>query len=171
MRSKLHADEIVPLGGAELAAEIGAVSAEHLLHISEQGIKRMAATKTVGVLLPATAFSLREPFAPARTMIDAGIPVALATDFNPGSCYTSSIPLIIALAALSTHMTPGEIITALTVNAAAAVGAADRIGSLEVGKQADIIMLEEPSHLFLPYRVGMNLVEIVIKKGKIVWSK
>ena len=171
LRSKLHADEIVPLGGAELAAEIGAVSAEHLLHISAQGIERMAATKTVGVLLPATAFSLREPFAPARKMIDAGIPVALATDFNPGSCYTSSIPLVIALAALSMHMTPAEIITALTVNAAAAVGAADRIGSLEVGKQADIIMLEERSHLFLPYRVGMNIVDNVIKKGKVVWSK
>lgn len=171
LRSKLHADEIVPLGGAELAAEIGAVSAEHLLHISAQGIERMAATKTVGVLLPATAISLREPFAPARKMIDAGIPVALATDFNPGSCYTSSIPLVIALAALSMHMTPAEIITALTVNAAAAVGAADRIGSLEVGKQADIIMLEERSHLFLPYRVGMNIVDNVIKKGKVVWSK
>ncbi len=167
--SKLHADEIVQLGGAELAAEIGAVSAEHLLHISDQGIERMAATKTVGVLLPATAFSLREPFAPARKMIDAGIPIALATDFNPGSCYTSSIPLVIALAALSMHMTPAEIITALTMNAAAAVGAADRIGSLEVGKQADIIILEEPSHLFLPYRVGMNLVSTVIKKGKVAW--
>lgn len=170
LKSKLHADEIVQLGGAELAAEIGAVSAEHLLHISDQGIERMAETKTVGVLLPATAFSLREQFAPARKMIDAGVPVALATDFNPGSCYTSSIPLVIALAALSMHMTPAEIITALTANAAAAVGAAERIGSLEAGKQADIIILEEPSHLFLPYRVGMNLVETVIKKGNVVWQ-
>ena len=168
LASKLHADEIVQLGGAELAAEIGAASAEHLLHISQQGIERMAQTKTVGVLLPATAFSLREPFAPARAMIDSGVPIALATDFNPGSCYTNSIPLVIALAALSMYMTPAEIITALTVNAAAAVGAADRIGSLEEGKQADIIILEEPSHLFLPYRVGMNLVETVIKKGKVV---
>lgn len=168
LASKLHADEIVQLGGAELAAEIGAVSAEHLLHVSQQGIERMAETGTVGVLLPATAFSLREPFAPARAMIEAGVPVALATDFNPGSCYTNSIPLVIALAALSMHMTPAEIITALTVNAAAAVGAVERIGSLEQGKQADIIILEEPSHLFLPYRVGMNLVETVIKKGKVV---
>lgn len=170
IRSKIHADEIVQLGGAELATEVGAVSAEHLLHISEQGIARMAETGTIGVLLPATAFSLREPFAPARKMIDAGVPIALATDFNPGSCYTSSIPLVIALAALSMHMSPAEIITALTINAACAVGAGDRIGSIEPGKQADVIILEEPSHIFLPYRVGMNLVETVIKKGRVVWQ-
>jgi len=170
IRGKIHADEIVQLGGAELAAEVGAISAEHLLHISDQGIERMAETKTVGVLLPATAFSLREPFAPARKMIDAGVPVALATDFNPGSCYTSSVPLIIALAALSMNMSPAEIITALTANAAFAVGAGDRIGSIEPGKQADIVILEEPSHIFLPYRVGMNLVETVVKKGRVVWQ-
>jgi imidazolonepropionase len=170
LRSKIHADEIVQTGGAELAAEIGAISAEHLLHISAKGIERMAETHTIGVLLPATAFSLREPFAPARKMIDAGVPIALATDFNPGSCYTCSIPLIIALAALSMNMSPAEIIIALTANAAVAVGAENRIGSIEPGKQADLIILEEPSHTFLPYRVGMNLVETVIKKGNIVWQ-
>lgn len=171
LRSKIHADEIVSFGGAELAAEIGAVSADHLLHVSDTGIARMAERGVVAVLLPATAFSLREPFAPARKMIDAGVPVALATDYNPGSCYTSSIPLVIALAALSMNMSPAEIIVALTANAAAALGVSDRVGSLEPGKQADIIILEEPSHLFLPYRVGMNIVETVIKKGKVVCSR
>ena len=101
-------------------------------------------------------------------MIDAGVPVALATDFNPGSCFTESIPLVIALAALYMQMTPAEIVTALTINAAAAVGRADRIGSLEVGKQADFIVLKHPSHLYLPYHAAVNCVETVVKKGKIV---
>ncbi len=168
MQAKVHADEIVTLGGAELAAEVGALSAEHLLHASDEGIHRMGAAGTIAVLLPATAFCLREPYARARVMIDAGVPVALATDFNPGSCFTESIPLVIALAALYMQMTPAEIVTALTINAAAAVGRADRIGSLEVGKQADFIVLKHPSHLYLPYHAAVNCVETVVKKGKIV---
>ena len=101
-------------------------------------------------------------------MIDHGVPVALATDFNPGSCFTESIPLVIALAALYMQMSPAEIVTALTINAAAAVGRADRIGSLEVGKQADCIVLSHPSHLYLPYHAGVNCVETVVKRGQIV---
>ena len=168
LRVKVHADEIVSFGGAELSAELGAVSAEHLLHASDVGIRRMGEAGVIAVLLPATAFCLREPYARARLMIDAGVPVALATDFNPGSCFSESIPLVIALAALYMQMTPAEIVTALTINAAAAVGRADRIGSLEVGKQADFIMLSHPSHLYLPYHAGVNCVETVVKRGQIV---
>jgi imidazolonepropionase len=130
LKAKLHADEIVQLGGAELAAEIGAVSADHLLHVSDDGIRAMAGAGVVATLLPATAFSLREPYARGRFMIDAGCAVALATDFNPGSCFCESIPLIASLAALYMNLTPEEIVTALTINGAAALGRAHRIGSL-----------------------------------------
>lgn len=171
MQAKVHADEIVSLGGAELAAEIGALTAEHLLHASDEGLRRMGQAGVIAVLLPATAFCLREPYARARFMIDNGVPVALATDFNPGSCFTESIPLVIALAALYMQMTPAEIVTALTINAAAAVGRADRIGSLEVGKQADFIVLEHPSHLYLPYHAGVNCVMTVVKRGIVVHDK
>lgn len=168
MKSKVHADEIVSLGGAELAAELGALSAEHLLHASDEGIRRMAGAGVIAVLLPATAFCLREPYARGRMMIDSGVPVAVATDFNPGSCFSESIPLVIALAALYMQMTPAEIVTALTINAAAAVGRSDRIGSLEIGKQADLVMLNHPSHLYLPYHAGVNCVAAVVKRGIIV---
>ncbi|MCX7780208.1 MAG: imidazolonepropionase [Negativicutes bacterium] len=171
LKPKLHADEIVQLGGAELAAELQAVSADHLLHASDEGIERLAARAVVAVLLPATAFSLREPYARGRYMIDRGVPVALATDLNPGSCFTASIPLVFALATLYMGMTPAEAVTALTLNAATAVGRAHVIGSIEPGKQADIIILEYPSHLFIPYHIGMNTVEQVIKKGEFVWRK
>lgn len=168
MKAKVHADEIVAFGGAEFAADIGAISAEHLLHASDEGIRKMGEAGVIAVLLPATAFCLRENYARARYMIDHGVPVALATDFNPGSCFTESIPLVIALAALYMQMSPAEIVTALTINAAAAVGRADHIGSLEIGKQADFIVLSHPSHLYLPYHAGVNCVETVVKRGQIV---
>ncbi len=171
LQAKVHADEIVTLGGAELAAELGALSAEHLLHASDAGIRRMAETGVIAVLLPATAFCLREPYARARFMIDSGVPVALATDFNPGSCFSESIPLVIALAALYMQMTPAEIVTALTINAAAAVGRANRIGSLERGKQGDFVLLDHPSHLYLPYHAGVNCVATVVKRGEIVYER
>ncbi len=171
MQAKVHADEIVTLGGAELAAEIGALSAEHLLHASDAGVRRMAEAGVIAVLLPGTAFCLREPYARARFMIDSGVPVALATDFNPGSCFSESIPLVIALAALYMQMTPAEIVTALTINAAAAVGRADRVGSLEPGKQGDFLMLDHPSHLYLPYHAGVNCVATVVKRGEIVYER
>ena len=171
LKAKIHADEIVTLGGAELAAELGALSAEHLLHASDAGIRRMGEAGVIAVLLPATAFCLREPYARARFMIDSGVPVALATDFNPGSCFSESIPLVIALAALYMKMTPAEIVTALTINAAAAVGRADRVGSLEPGKQADFLLLEHPSPLYLPYHAGVNCVATVVKKGEIVHAR
>ena len=168
LRSKLHADEIVALGGAELAAELNAVSADHLLQATDAGIKALADKGVVATLLPATAFCLRESYARAREMIDGGVKVALATDYNPGSCFTHSIPLVVALAAIKLGMTPAEIVTALTINGAAAVGREDRIGSLEVGKQADAVILSYPSHLFMVYHAGMNIVEKVFKKGQLI---
>ncbi len=165
---KIHADEIVQLGGAELAAELGAVSADHLLQASDKGIQDMAKAGVICSLLPITAFSLKEEYARGRYMIDNNCAVALATDLNPGSCFSNSIPLLIAVSAIQMKLSIEEIITALTINAAAAVNRADSIGSIEVGKKADIIILEYPSIHFLPYHVGVNIVETVIKNGKIV---
>jgi len=165
---KMHADEIVPLGGAELAAELGCLSADHLLQASDEGIRALAEAGTVATLLPLTAFSLREEYARAREMIDAGCIVALATDLNPGSAFSSSVPLLFALACIYMKMMPEEAVTALTINSAAALGRADRIGSIDIGKQGDLLLLQFPSYKFLPYHVGMNIVERVIKKGIIV---
>jgi len=168
LKLKIHADEMYRLGGTELAVELGCTSADHLLQASDEGIRLLAGSNTVATLLPGTAFCLREDYARARYMIDRGCALALATDFNPGSCFTNSIPLIIALAALYMNMTIEEIITALTINAAAALGRSHEIGSIEKGKKADIIILEYPSIHFLPYHAGVNIVETVIKNGKIV---
>lgn len=168
LKLKIHADEMVQLGGTELAVELGCTSADHLLQASDKGIKMLSESETVATLLPATAFCLKEEFARGRHMIDSGCAVALATDFNPGSCFTNSIPLVIALAALHMNMSIEEIITALTINAASAIGRNEEIGSLEVGKKADIIILEYPSIHFLPYHAGVNIVESVIKNGAII---
>lgn len=168
LKLKIHADEIVRLGGAELAAELGAVSADHLLQASDEGIRMMAEKDVVATLLPATAFCLKEDYARARDIIDSGCAVALATDFNPGSCFTNSVPLVIALAAIQMRMSVEEIITALTINAASALSRQDSIGSIEAGKKADIIILEFPSIHFLPYHAGVNIVETVIKNGVVV---
>lgn len=172
MRPKIHADEIVPFGGAELAAEVGAVSADHLVHASSEGIRRMAEAGVVAVLLPATTlFLMGEKFAPAREMIEAGVPVALATDCNPGSSPTESMQYVIALACTALGMTPAEAVAAATINAAHAVGRAHETGSLEVGKLADIIVLDAPNHQFIPYKPGINLVERVIIGGEIVLER
>lgn len=171
MQLKLHADEIVQLGGAELAAEMGAVSADHLLHISDEGIRRMAEEGVVATLLPPTAFALKEPYAPARKMIDGGCAVALATDLNPGSCFSGSIPLTISLACIYMNMSIEEVITALTLNGAAAVGMADQIGSIEPGKLANLVLLDFPSIHFLPYYVCMNCVNTTIWHGDVVYER
>lgn len=165
---KMHADEIVPLGGAELAADLGAVSADHLLHVSDEGIRRMAESGTVATLLPLTAFALKEEYAPARKFIDAGCAVALATDLNPGSCFSGSIPLTIALACIYMKMSVEETLTALTLNGAAAIDRADRIGSIEAGKQGDVVILHFDTLDALPYYVGMNCVDVTIKNGIIL---
>ena len=165
---KLHADEIVTLGGGELSAQLKALSADHLLHVSDKGVRDMAEAGVVATLLPLTAFALREPFAPARKFIDAGAAVALATDLNPGSCFSGSIPLTIALACIYMHMSIEETITALTLNGAAALGMADRIGSIEPGKRGDMVMLGCDNYHILPYYVGMNCVKTTIYDGRIV---
>jgi imidazolonepropionase len=165
---KMHADEIAPLGGAELAAELHCLSADHLLQASDAGIRYMAQAGVVATLLPLTAFTLREPYARGRAMIDAGCCVALATDLNPGSSFTASVPLLFALACIYMQLTPEEAVTAFTLNSAAALNHAGSIGSIDVGKQGDLLLLRFPSYKFLPYHVGMNIVETVIKRGKIV---
>ena len=170
MKLKLHADEIVQLGGAELAAEMGAVSADHLLHVSDEGIRRMAEADVVATLLPLTAFALKEPYAPARKFIDAGCAVALATDLNPGSCFSGSIPLTIALACIYMDMSIEEVITALTLNGAAAVGMAHTVGSIEAGKIANLVMLEFDNIHMLPYYVGMNCVRSTFRHGETVFD-
>lgn len=170
LKLKLHADEMVSLGGAELAAELGAVSADHLLQASDKGIRRMAEAGVVATLLPGTAFSLKESYARGRYMIDQGCAVALATDFNPGSCFTESVPLIFALATLYMNITPEEAVTAFTINAAAAIDRADTIGSLDPGKIGDVIILEFPSYRYIPYHIGVSTVEKVIKRGKLVFD-
>lgn len=168
---KIHADEIYQLGGSELAARVGAVSADHLLKASDEGIRQMRDAGVISTLLPATAFSLKEEYAPGRKMIDEGCAVAIASDLNPGSCFTNSIPLLVALGCIYMNMSIEEVITALTINGAAAVDRADIVGSLEPGKQADIVFLKYPSIHFMPYHTGINLVETVIKKGETVYHK
>lgn len=164
---KVHADEISSFGGAELASSIGAISADHLLNVSNEGIREMAKNKVVSVLLPATAFTLDKPFANARKMIDAGCAVALGSDYNPGSCFSNSIPLIISLACIKMRMTPEEILTALTINGAAALDREASIGSIEIGKKADLLMLKYQSYKYLMYNTGINIVDTVIKNGEI----
>lgn len=171
LKVKLHADEIVQLGGAELAAELGATSADHLLQASNEGVLAMANADVVATCLPCTAFSLREHYARARFMIDQGCAVALATDFNPGSCFTESIPLVIALSTLYMNMTIEEVITALTLNGAAAVGRADQVGSIDIGKAGDLVIHEFPSYRFLPYHIAMPTAETVVKNGQVVYQK
>ena len=165
---KIHADEIVQFGGAELAGELHCISADHLLQASDAGIRAMADAGVVATLLPLTAFSLRETFARGREMIDAGCMVALATDLNPGSSFSASAPLLFALACIYMKLSPEEAVTAFTINSAAAINRADRIGSIDVGKQGDLVLLQFPSYKFLPYHVGMNIVDTVIKQGEVV---
>ena len=151
---KLHADEIVSFGGAELAAELGALSADHLLQASDAGIRAMADAGVVATLLPLTAFALKEPYARGREMIDAGCAVALATDLNPGKLFLRFHPLTIALACIYMKLSIEETITALTLNGAAALHRADRIGSIEVGKQGDFVILNSDNYHILPYYVA-----------------
>jgi len=165
---KLHADEITKLGGAELAAEVGAISASHLLFASENGLKAMAKQVVIAVLLPGASFSLMTGrYADARKMIQWSVPVALGTDYNP-SCWVESQQIIIALACHQMRMTPAETITAATINAAHALNRAKVVGSLEPGKKADVAILNILNHKFLGYRFGTNLVDKVIKNGKLV---
>ncbi len=170
LKVKLHADELADTGAAALAARLGATSADHLLRASPAGLRAMTEAGVVGVLLPGTAFVLQEPYAPARTMIDGDLAVALGTDFNPGSCPLISLPLCLSLAVLRMKMSPEETLCAATLNAAAAVGAADRLGSVEPGKAADLVLWDMPTYRELPYWVGHDLAHTVVKQAKVVWQ-
>jgi imidazolonepropionase len=170
LRPKLHAEQKSRLGGTRLAAELGATSVDHLEHAEEEDLRALAGSPgTIAVLLPGAAFMLREQRdAPARRMIDLGIPIAIATDYNPGTCPILSMSLILGLACLRLGLSPAEALVASTINAACAVGLADQVGSLEVGKCADLLVLDAPSHTHLPYRFGENLVQTVVKDGRVV---
>ena len=168
LRPKIHADEIEAIGGSVLAGEIGAISAEHLIVCPPEGIESMAKGGVIACLLPATSFNLGAVFAPARDMVKAGVPVAMATDFNPGSCPCLNMQFVINLGCLKYKLTPEEVLTAVTLNGAAAIDLADKVGSVEEGKQGDLVIWNAPDLDYICYRVGSNLAQTVIKKGTVV---
>ena len=166
---RVHADQRTAGGGARLAARLGAASADHLEHVDDEGIAALAAAGTVAVLLPGAAHFLRDRHdPPVRRMIDAGVAIALATDFNPGTCPTESVPEILTLACLRYALRPAEAIAAATINAAHALGLASEIGSLETGKAADLQVIDLPNHVHLAYRFGVNHCRAVVKRGRVV---
>ena len=173
---RLHADELAPSGGAELAAELGCLSADHLAAPSEEGVAALvraaeAGRPVVATLLPATSWFLgKHHFAPARRFIDAGVPVALATDLNPGTSPTLSLPLVMSIACIEMGLTPAEALAAVTINAAGALGLAAEIGSIEPGKRADLVVWDVPAVEQLPYWLGASLVRTVVKRGRPVWG-
>jgi imidazolonepropionase len=163
---KIHADEVNPLGGAGLAAELQAVSAEHLLASSDADLAAMAAAGVVAVLLPGTAYSLRKPYARARAMVDLGVPLALATDCNPGSCYTESMPFVFGLAVMNMGLSPNQALAAATLNAAYSIRMDKQVGSLDIGKQADFLLLDGETPATLAYHAGGSPVVQVYKRGE-----
>lgn len=172
LKLKMHADEIEPMGGAELAAALGCISADHLGVTSDAGITAMREKGVIPVLLPATLFSLgRANYARAGEMIAAGLPVALATDFNPGSCNCDSMSMVMTLACLNMKMTPAEALAAATINAAAALNRENEVGSISIGKKADILIWDIPSYRFLPYHFGSSHLETVLKAGNVIWQQ
>ncbi|MEA2069953.1 MAG: imidazolonepropionase [Asgard group archaeon] len=171
LKPVIHIDEIKDTNGAALAAEIGAFQTGHLLQSNKKGLQAMAKEEIIATLLPGTPFCLMlKDYAPAREMIELGVPVAIATDLNP-NCWTESMLMVIVLSCYNMKMTPAEALTAATINAACAVDREEKIGSIEIGKQADIVVFECPNYYFLAYQFGVNLVETVIKKGRIIYQK
>ena len=170
LQLKVHADELTPLGGAELAARLGAASADHLLRVTERGIDALAASGTVATLLPGTAFFLGVPYAPARRLIERGLAVALASDCNPGTCPTENLPLVGTMACTQMGMLPGEVVTALTLNAAAALRRSDRLGALTPGRQADLLICDVPDYRQIFYHFGVSHAWRVIKRGRVVYA-
>lgn len=162
---KLHADEIHPIGGSQLAGELGAVSAEHLIVCPEEGMDSMARSGVIACLLPCTSLYLGASFAPARRLVEKGVAVAIATDFNPGSCPCLNLQLAMSLGCLHYRLTPEEVLTAVTLNGAAAMGLAGRLGSVEPGKQCDLALWDAPDLNYLCYQMGSNLCASVIKKA------
>lgn len=172
LKPKIHADQLSPGGGAELAAEIGAFSADHLEYVSREGIKKMAEKGVTAVLLPGASFFLSmKRYPPAREMIEEGVAVSLATDLNPGSSMTESLPLIMTMGCTMFKMSPKEVIQGTTIHAARSMGRQREIGSLEAGKQADLLLLDIPNYRYLPYHFGVDHAELVIKKGKVVFNR
>ncbi|HHR84872.1 imidazolonepropionase [Candidatus Bipolaricaulota bacterium] len=170
LRLKLHADELADVGGAELAADLEATSADHLLRTNEHGMRRLQEAGVIPVLLPGTAFTLGSPYAPARRMVDLDLPVALATDFNPGTCLIYSMWIIIALAVMRMSLTIEEALTAATLNAAAALELSSEIGSIEEGKHADLLLLDLDNYRQIPYFFGYNPVRMVLRDGQVVYN-
>ncbi len=172
LKLKIHADELESTGGAELAAELGAVSADHLIRASDKGLSAMAARGVVAVLLPGTPFFLMsDERARARFMKEQGVTLAIATDFNPGTSPTTSLPLVISLACLRMGMTPGEALWSATKGGAMAIGRDHTVGALEPGMQCDLVVFDCPSHRHIAYRYGVHLVDQVVKRGKVVFRK
>lgn len=167
LKPKVHADELGNTGGSQVAAEVGAVSADHLVYAIDDDIEKMKKAGVIAVLLPSTSFFLNSRYAPARKMIENGLPVALATDFNPGTSMTESMPMVMSLACLNLKMNPAEVITAATINSAYALNRGEQIGSLETGKKADLLIWEVANYREIPYHYGVTLVQTVIKNGKI----
>lgn len=168
MKLKIHAEELSSSGGAELAGKLGAISADHLEHVTEEGISALREGKVVATLLPGVSFFLNNPHAPARQLIDAGVAVAIATDFNPGSCMSYSMSMMMTIACTQMGMSPEEAIAAATLNGAAALDRSQELGSIEVGKKADMIILNIPNYKFLAYHFGENHTEKVIKNGVVL---
>jgi imidazolonepropionase len=166
---KMHVDEFAPLGGTPLAVELGAMSVDHLVSTPSEQVALLASSKTIGVALPGTPFGLAQrDYTPARTLIDLGGALALATDLNPGTCWCESMQFIVALACRYMRLLPAEALAAATINAAYAIGLGDQVGSLETGKLADLLVLDTDDYRALGYRFGTNLVRTVIKRGKVV---
>lgn len=168
---KLHADELESYGGTELACRLGAISADHLIRVSEQGITALGKSGTVAVLLPGTSFGLAlRDYAPARAIVRAGAIVALATDFNPGSSHCPSMQAIWSLACSLMRLTPNEALAACTLNAAFAVGLGNRVGSLEPGRQCDLVVTNSDDYREVPYHFGVNNARTVVCHGRVAWS-
>lgn len=169
---KIHADEIDPLGGTQLAVEMGAISGDHLAVATDEGIRQLGESDTIGVILPGTSFYLgKETYARAREMMDAGAAIAISTDFNPGSSVTENLQFIMTLAALKLNMSPAEIWHAVTVNAAHAIGKGEEAGRIREGTQADIVIWDAPNHMYIPYHYGVNHVNTVIKNGVVLYER
>jgi len=172
LKPKIHADQLSAGGGAELAAEVGAFSADHLEYISQTGIERMAEKKVTAVLLPGASFFLSmQKYPPVREMIEGGVFVSLATDLNPGSSMTESLPLMMTMGCTMFKMMPREVIQATTIHAAKSMGRENEIGTLDTGKQADVLILDIPNYRYLPYHFGVGHVACIIKRGKVVYQK
>lgn len=165
---KIHADEIVPIGGAELAAKLGCISADHLMAASDEGLRDMAEKGVIANILPGTSFNLNKPSANGRKMIDLNVPISLSSDYNPGSCPSENLQFVMQLGCLNLKMTPNEVLTAVTINAAHSIDRATEIGSIEVGKKADIAVFDAPNVEYLMYHFGINHIDRVYKEGRLV---